>query len=321
MKVFIPNSAYIQNFDSFIKRFDAREKGKLEIATHDKWVNVHPAILTLTAALALEVGLKNVSIDEVTAASGHYLDRMGLFDLINKNSPCEIEKHESAGKFIPLTIIKNQAEQSKFITDMIPMLHLPADKAVAIRYAFGELVRNVLEHSKSVHGAVVAAQYYQKSNVIRLGICDTGIGVWQSIVASWPAKTNLDALHLAIQPGITGTTKLEGGTEDNAGAGLFFIKSMSAISRNYFLMYSGTAIYRLLKRRKTVGLPKLNADPAKDRHSSTNTAPNFNGTLVAVDISLDEAEEFTAILGAIREAYSASIKERKKARYKKPQFI
>ena len=321
MKIFLPNAAYIKNFDSFLDHFDSKNDKKLKITTHEKWVNVHPAILTLVAALALKIGPDNVIIDDVTAKSGHYLDRMGLYALINASSPFEIKEHESAGKFIPLTVIKNQTEQSKFITDMIPMLHLPPDKADAIKYTVGELVRNVLEHSKSFNGAIVAAQYYQKSNVIRLGICDTGIGVWQSISRSWSAKTNLEALHLALQPGITGTTKREGGTEDNAGAGLFFIKSMLAISRNYFLIYSGTAIFRLLKRRKTIGFPKLNANPVADRHSETNTAPFFQGTLVAVDISLDDTQEFTAILGAIRAIYSTAIKERKKARYKKPQFI
>ncbi|EKD47873.1 MAG: hypothetical protein ACD_65C00239G0001, partial [uncultured bacterium] len=37
-----------------------------------------------------------------------------------------------------------------------------------------ELVRNVLEHSMSKHGAIVSAQYYKKSNTVRIGIADTG---------------------------------------------------------------------------------------------------------------------------------------------------
>lgn len=322
MKIFLSYRDYLRNFESFLQTFDPSEPSKLEITTHDKWVNIHPVVLTMLAALGKTVSPENIVVDDVTATSGHYLDRMGLFKALGKESPYFIAEHESAGRFIPLTQIRTQDEQSKFITEMIPLLHLNAQQSDAIKYMVGELVRNVLEHSGSEAGAFVAAQYYAKPNMVRLGICDAGVGVWRTIHQTWPAQTDLDAIKWALTPGITGTTKREGGTETNAGAGLFFVKSMAMVARDYFILYSGTGLYKLTKRDKRIkGLPRLRADPTKDAHAETNDAPNFPGTLVGIDISLDQTSEFTSLLSVIRTAYTEAVKERKKSRYKRPKFI
>lgn len=322
MKVHLSYRDYIRNFESFLRTFDPSNPEILEISTHEKWVNVHPAVLTMIAALAKTVEPKNISINDITATSGHYLDRMGLFDILGKNSPYSISEHEPAGRFIPLTQIRTPDEQTKFITEMIPLLHLSPQQADAIKYTVGELVRNVLEHSNAENGAFVAAQYYPNANIVRLGICDTGVGIRQTINYSWSADTDIDAIKLALTPGITGTTRREGGTEVNAGAGLFFIKSMAAVARDYFLVYSGTGLYKLTKRdKRTKGLPRLRANPSGDKHAETNDAPRFSGTVVGIDISLDQTSEFTALLGIIRSAYTQAIKERTKKRYRKPRFI
>ncbi|HEX8183057.1 MAG TPA: hypothetical protein VF575_05665 [Candidatus Saccharimonadales bacterium] len=322
MKIFLSYRDYLRNFESFLHGFDPSEPDKLEITTHDTWVNVHPVVLTMIAALSQTVKVDRITIDDVTATSGHYLARMGLFEVMGKPSPYSIEEHEPAGRFIPITQIRTQDEQSKFITEMIPLLHLEPQQADAIKYMVGELVRNVLEHSGAKAGAFVAAQYYPAANMVRLGICDAGVGVWRTIHENWPAKTDIDAIKLALAPGITGTTKREGGTDNNAGAGLFFVKSMAMVARDYFIIYSGTGLYKLTKRdKRRKGLPRLRANPEQDAHAETNQAPKFPGTVVGIDISLDQTKEFTSLLSVIRSAYTEAVKERKKLRYKKPKFI
>ena len=281
-------------------------------------MSVHPAVLTLAAALGLRA--KTVTIDSVVA---RYLERMGLFSILNLPSQFHISERDASGRFVPLTIIKNQDEQSRFITEVVPMLHLEPENADPIQYVLGELVRNVLEHSGPSRGAIVAAQYYANKHMIRSGICDTGLGIRKTIEPSWPqrARTDLEAIKWALVPGVSGTTTREGGTDTNAGAGLFIVKSMSFLSRNYFLVYSGSGEYKLLKRRPDVKTARLHADPDEDRHSERNDAPYFQGTLVAMDIALDQTKEFASLLAAIRQVYSEAIKERRKARYKRPQFI
>lgn len=322
MKIYLSNSDYLRTFERLLETFDPSEPETFHIATHQKWVNVHPAVLTMVAALGSKVKPEHITIDNITATSGHYLDRMGLFDILGKESPYTITRHESAGRFIPLTKISTSDEQTKFITEMIPILHLQPEQANPIKYVVGELVRNVIEHAETQEGAFVAVQYYPKTNTVRLGISDVGIGVRNAIARSWPTNTDADALILALTPGVTGTTSKEGGNETNAGAGLFFIKSMSMVSRDYFALYSGAALYRLLKRdKRTEKFPQLHASPLKDRHVLSTDVPAFPGTVVAVDISLDQTQEFTALLSAIRAAYTNAVRERKKAKYKMPRFI
>jgi len=317
MKIHIPNSAFIGNIDPFLRGLDITESDKLEITANKNWISVHPVVLSMVAALGLPVEPKKIACDTLTAKSAHYLQRMGLFKFLGINSGISIKEHESAGRFIPLSQIKNSDELSRFIKEMIPLLHLKPLQVDSIRYVVSELVRNVIEHAYSETGAIVSAQYFIKSNMIRIGIVDRGIGIKKSINQSHNANTDLEAIRLALTPGVTGTTTREGGTEQNAGAGLFFIKSIAKVNRDFFMIYSGNAMYKLLKSNPN----KLYADPFRDKHSKAEDFPHWNGTVVGIDISLDETEEFSNLLDLIRNVYSKTIRERIKARHKRPKFI
>jgi anti-sigma regulatory factor (Ser/Thr protein kinase) len=276
-------------------------------------------VLSMIAALALRLNSQNIVCEKLEASSKHYLERMGLFKFLGIKSGIVIKEHEAAGRFVPLTQIKNSDELSSFIADITPLLHLEPNDAEPLKYVVSELVRNVLEHSFSEYGAVVSAQYHNKSNKIRIGIADTGIGIKKSMELYHKPQNEIEALRLALTPGITGTTIREGGTEFNAGAGLFFTKSIAKVNKDFFVIYSGRAMYKLLKRTGT--MIKLSADPFKDRHSIGDDFPCWQGTVVGVDLSLSQTHDFTMLLDMIREAYSKSIRDRKKEKYKKPKFI
>ena len=200
---------------------------------------------------------------------------------------------------------------------MIPMLHSDPEQAKTIGYIISELGRNVLEHSIAENGAILCAQFYAKSNTIRIGIADTGIGIRKSINQSHVATTDLEAIRLALWPGVTGTTSAPGGTAQNAGAGLFFVKSIANLNKDFFVIYSGNGFYKLLiKKGERI---KLNADPFDDRHSRNDQLPYWQGTLVGVDITLDQTREYSELLDAIRDIYYALRKTRKP--HKRPKFI
>ena len=274
----------------------------------------------MIAALGMTVPKGNVRFDAINATSGHYLQRMGLFELLGIAIDKPIAKRDPSGRFVPLTVIKTADEQTKFITDIMPLLHLDKTPwhAEAIRYVISELVRNVLEHSASPHGAVVAAQYYKKTNRISIGIVDTGMGIKQTINRSHLAWTDSEALRLALMPGITGTTAREGGTVQNAGAGLYFIKSIAAAGHDFFMLYSGDALYKLHKRQGEV--KTLRVDPWDDPHALRDDMPHWQGTVVGIDLSLDTTEPFADLMEAIRHSYTSAIRARRKARYKKARF-
>ncbi|OGQ22909.1 MAG: hypothetical protein A3I05_08505 [Deltaproteobacteria bacterium RIFCSPLOWO2_02_FULL_44_10] len=320
MRIHLPNSAFLGNIDPFLRSFETSDPETLQITANKKWISIHPVILSMIAALGLNLDSNHITCEKFEAKSKHYLERMGLFKIWGIASGMTITEHEPAGRFIPLSLIKNSTMLTKFITDMTPLLHLEPKHAEPIKYIVSELVRNVLEHAFSKHGAVLCAQYFQKSNTIRIGIADTGIGVKKSINTSYAAKTDLEALQLALTPGITGTTRKEGGTELNAGAGLFFIKSIANVNRDFFMIYSGNALYKLLKRPQNSKI-KLYADPFRDRHSKEENLPYWNGTVVGIDISLHATKEFSLLLDLIRTTYTNAVKERKKTKYKKAHFI
>lgn len=320
MKVHLPNSAFLGNIDAFLRTLDMKDGGVLHITANKKWISVHPVVLAMIAALGQTVESRNISCDAFEAKSRHYFERMGLFKFLGIDSGIVMNQHEAAGRFVPLTQIREQETLSKFITDMVPLLHLRPLHAEPIRYIVTELVRNVLEHAESPHGAFVAAQYYEKSNSLRIGIADVGIGIRRSIRRSHPANDDLDAIRLALTPGITGTTRREGGTAQNAGAGLFFIKSIASINGDFFALYSGTALYKLLHQHATKR-HLLHADPFRDRHSAKDDLPSWPGTAVGIDMVLDENEKFSALLEHIRNTYARAVRERKAERYKKPRFV
>ena len=319
MRVHLPNSAFLGNIDPFIRGFDPAAPESLEITANDKWISVHPAVLSMVAALGLTVKPEKIHCPKFEATSRHYFVRMGLFKLLGIPSDIVIKEHEPAGRFIPLTQIRTAAEQTRFITDMIPLLHLESEQAKTLGYIFSELIRNVIEHAEAENGALLCAQYYKKSNSIRIGIADTGCGIKQTITRSHAADTDLEAIRLALMPGITGTTANEGGTEQNAGAGLFFIKSIASVNRDFLVVYSGRGFYKLLKKTPARSR-RLNADPFIDRHTVSDGMPAWPGTVVGVDITLDQTEEFSLLLDAIRDTYGSAVRERRQQRHKKPRF-
>ncbi|MCK5178002.1 MAG: hypothetical protein KAR32_00600, partial [Candidatus Omnitrophica bacterium] len=198
-------------------------------------------------------------------------------------------------------------------------LHLEPEQSQTIGYIVSELVRNVIEHANTPFGAFLCAQYYKKSNTIRVGIADAGVGIKTAINESYATKTDLEAIRLALQPGITGTTRREGGTEQNAGAGLFFIKSIARVNRDFFVIYSGNTMYKLLRRKQSSKI-RLKADPFKDRHSTDDKLPFWQGTIVGIDINLDQTEEFTRMLDVLSKVYTDTVRERRKEKYRRPKF-
>jgi anti-sigma regulatory factor (Ser/Thr protein kinase) len=271
----------------------------------------------MIGSLGVTVKPENIHIDKLIARSSHYLVRMGLYKLLNISGDTVIQEHAPEGKFIPLKQVHTSDELAEFITEMIPLLHSDPEQSKTIGYIISELGRNVLEHSLSNNGAILCAQFYKKSNTIRIGIADTGVGIKKTINQSHDASTDLDAIRLALWPGITGTTSASGGTAQNAGAGLFFVKSIAKLNKDFFVIYSGKGFYKLLAQKSEK--VKLYADPFEDQHSKSDQLPYWQGTLVGIDISLDQTREYSELLDAIRDIYYALRKTKKL--HKRAKFI
>lgn len=320
MTIELPPSVWLGTIESFLKRFDPSNPEKLQIITGDSWVTVHPMILSMIAALASGVDRKHIDLQGFKTISKDAFAKMNFFKFLGSETAGSEPESEPAGKYIPITQIRDSDGLSNFIKDMVPLLHLDQDKSELISYVMSELGRNVLEHAKTPAGAFFAAEYSKDQNTIRIGIADCGIGLRASLRQSHNVANDMEAIQLALTPGITGATSREGGTEQNAGAGLFFIKSISSANNNFMVIYSGDSLYKLLKRKDPILF--LHPDPFDDNHTKEAGLPYWQGTVVGIDITLNSSIEFTAVMELIRAAYANAIRERKRLRkYKQPKFI
>ena len=82
-------------------------------------------------------------------------------------------------------------------------------------------------------------------------------------------------------------------------------------------------MYKLKKRYQASNIV-LKADPFADRHSTETELPYWKGVVVGIDIGLNNAQSFGEVISIVQEFYFQTVKEKKKAHYKrlkKPRFI
>src|SRR5262249_11471985 len=156
-----------------------------------------------------------------------------LFQHLGVDYEPGIVEHEEAGRFLPVTQVRNHAQLSAVIGDISALLHLDSepDGLAAVQYSVSELIRNVLEHSGSPYGAYVCAHRYtkKKPHRVTVAVADCGQGVAQHLGRAHAEALGDDAvaLGLAMRPGVTGAIPGVYGTTDNAGAGLFITRSIA----------------------------------------------------------------------------------------------
>lgn len=320
MKIYLPNSAHLQNIEGFIRKYRKGSTARLRVSGHDRYIHLHPFALAFCAcagATATHNGWETTGkLKDVRSIP--YFVRMKLFDYLAIQPPAEIEEHEEAGRFVPLTQFKTSEDLSRTITDLVPLLHAGPNVADPIRYVISELGRNVIEHSYSSVGGFVCAQYFRDQKRIAIGIADSGRGILNAIRQSHPAESEKDAFRLALTPGISGATPRIGGDETNAGAGLFFIRSIAKVSGNFFVMYSGSTLYKIMRKQPDPNT--LFANPLEEGHSLVEDLPPWEGTAIGIDINVDDTGKFSALLDIIRKSYNIDVKVKRKAYYKKISF-
>lgn len=321
--LYIPNSIALRNFDSIFKNnnFDFSD-GKVNITFHPNYVAMHPIGLAFYAALGDQFSLQKIVTDATInygIKSIPYLQRMGLFKALGYDDPIETKKHEETGRFIPLRRVSNSDELSTLMKDIDPLLHTDRETSRTVKHVFSELLRNVIEHSKSQFGGHVCATYNRKKKKISIGISDAGQGILLGMRGFKHFDSHLDAILSALTPGISGTTKRIGGTAENAGAGLFFTKCIAQSTRNHFLIYSGDSYFKLRTNPKNKNI-EFHADPKNDLSTIKSKLPFFKGTLVGVDMYIEDTKAFNKLMDRIGDSYMISVNKIKKDYYKRIKF-
>ncbi len=316
MELYFPNSASLQNIEGFLRKYSSHQNSFLKISGHNKFIHLHPFALSMAACLAKTVGKSGGKIKGAipNVPSLPYLIRMNLFKYLEKKPPININQNEATGRFIPVTQVCSQKDVNNIITETAPLLHATSEVQKSIMYVLSELLRNSFEHSQSKVGAFFCAQYFSKTKRIAIGIADSGVGIAKTISKSHRISSETEALQLALKPGISGATSKIGGNSDNAGAGLFFIRSIAKRTENYFAIYSGKTLFKMLKKQENS--ESLFADPLHEKHTVVTDLPLWEGTVIGIDINADGKQNFSGLLKKIRTHYKTGVKEGKKSYYK-----
>lgn len=103
----------------------------------------------------------------------------------------------------------------------------------SLEWALGELVGNVFHHAESAIGLLVQF-LVQPGNQCIFSIVDTGIGIRRSLEEEHKISSDLEAIELAVQKGITSK-------RFNAGQGLFGSAAIVEASHGSFMLWSGAA--------------------------------------------------------------------------------
>lgn len=301
-RLVIPNSVALQNIRAFVannKPF-VRDGDEAVLEFHPQWVYVEPVALAMAAAwgqwaLGEGLSLRAVNLGRKTAYAG----RMKLFEHLGIDFDPGLQEREAAGRFVPLKNIRDSQGVRQVIADISALLHLEDDPETlsAVQYCVSELLRNVIEHSRSPEGAFVCAHRYTSSEPHRvtIAVADCGQGIGAHLGRVYPEASRDDevALELAMRPGITGAMAGPYGTPDNAGAGLFITRSIAKGSGGYFFLLSGDAAYRLRRARNDEEMSELYLQPFDEpRHDRYKFESSWLGTVVSVEIRTEKIGDY-----------------------------
>jgi len=125
-------------------------------------------------------------------------------------------------------------------------------------------------------------------------VADCGHGIREHLGGVHPgaARSDHDAVTLALLPGITGARPGMYGTPDNAGAGLFITLCIAKGSGGYFFLVSGKAGYRQMRANHPEQQSILKEDPKLERHNLWDFGHPWLGTVVALEIRTDHIGDF-----------------------------
>lgn len=320
MRIGLPDRSYLADLERFLSMVADDGSIDLTFAPKQGLFSLHPVVLCMIAALSDDCRLNGgqVKVEGLIAnSSTRYLQRMGLFKMMGVETDLPVVEHDPSGRFIPLTRIVDNTGLNQFVTDFVPLLHATSGEADSVKYVLFELIRNVLEHAGAGDRGALAAAQVTKSGRLLVGVADSGVGVQKTLARSHVVTDHQSAIELAFQPGVTGTTARFGGNETNGGAGLFFMKAMSTLSRHHMVMVTGDRLMKLLTQKpSTNGTPTIKSKLSDDRVRWKELPFMFSGTAVGVDITVKETLAFSELLKEIREVYHLNVRKSKRERSK-----
>ncbi len=204
----------------------------------------------------------------------HYLQRVNFLDFVNADIPENFQRRASTGRLLEVTkvsdgAVNNIAERLRSIVS--GSTEVDASVASALDYSFGEIIDNVLNHSKTEVDGLVAAQFYPNRRHVEFCVADCGVGIAGSL-GSNPDYAHLGGQALllkAFEEGVGERVKanFDGSPGSGCGHGLAFLARFLEAS-------SGTAWV----------VSHDNAAVIRGNHKESVTGLYFPGTIICARI-------------------------------------
>ncbi len=218
----------------------------------DDFSVLQPWLITILAAFLrkgigprIEMGVGNPS---------RFANALGLGPYCSIEQSCLYTEHDRTVKLSHIEKGANYelkaSEISKLLIESVNAEELQYTEAADLRdtiyYVLNELMRNVIQHSEDPDGGLLIAQkmrsgYYGDSKpCIQITVVDNGIGILKSLQTFHKIETADVALLNSIKPHFSGAFPEEqiGGTDVNAGLGLFMISEIAKELGGYMAICS-----------------------------------------------------------------------------------
>ena len=188
---------------------------------------IWPSALTLLATTILRLRQEGIAVRITRPRSDKvdtYLNRIDFYSLAGLDAEYPWVRHDASGRFREVVQVQTEQEGESVAQEVLEILRRNVEGVeniyAALQYAFLEVVNNVFHHAHSPTHAVLCAQSYPSLRRVELVVVDTGRGIPASLRDNPKLRgrfhTAAEAIHLAVQPRITGRP------EHNTGEGLFF---------------------------------------------------------------------------------------------------
>lgn len=262
----------------------------------ERGTHVAPWAATLFGAYA--VWLKEVRGKEVDLAYdkesyvGKFLERMGLPSLVGQQ-PQDVEANDS--RVFPLTRIAESKQISPIATALMSILKIEDEELEgAVKYALVELLRNIVQHSRSRIGGLVSAVYFPRTGIVDVVVADIGCGLRASLREAYrEINSDQKAVRFALLPHVSGTFQSGAyqNMRDNAGLGLFFIKEIASRAGGGFFLGSGDMLADIWG----------NKDGSLGKKYVQARRGGWRGTFALLQLRKDSIGEFGSLLAKCRE--------------------
>jgi len=218
---------------------------------------------------------REITVNIVIKGTSTYAGRVNFHELLQIDYEETYSRRDNGGRFIELKSFNSESIYP--LQDELNMiLYQRQGISRGIRellfYCLGEIMDNTILHS-GFEAGWLSAQYFPSTQEIRLIICDSGIGIHESLTKNtkYEPIDEAKAIELCVQRGVTNGKGL--------GFGLYATSQFILHNQGDLLIYSGGHFLQMKNGAHTV-----------------SQGPRWRGTMVFLRIKTDIPVDYKLIM-------------------------